>query len=128
MKIMSVGSFTVPGTQFKVFNWTGVDWTSGNVGRIGCGRSKAWDWSCSRRYGSTASTPISKLAQVDPVLRQLPAGWIDLPERLNYCVFTHKNTPFVYPVMGMTSGDVFAILESTWIVDFLEEVWNESII
>jgi hypothetical protein len=32
MKIMRVGSFNVPGTQFKVFNWTGVDWTPGNVG------------------------------------------------------------------------------------------------
>ncbi|MEJ2598825.1 MAG: hypothetical protein P8Z00_10860 [Anaerolineales bacterium] len=32
MKIMSVGSFNVPGTQFKIFNWTGVDWTLGNVG------------------------------------------------------------------------------------------------
>lgn len=32
MKLLSVGSYNVPGTQFKVFNWTGVDWTPGIVG------------------------------------------------------------------------------------------------
>lgn len=32
MKILSVGSYNMPGTQFRVFNWTGVEWTPGIVG------------------------------------------------------------------------------------------------
>ena len=31
-EVLSVGSFNLPGAQFKVFNWTGVDWTPGIVG------------------------------------------------------------------------------------------------
>jgi len=37
MKVLGVGSFNMPGTQFKVFNWTGVDWTPGIVGA-------QWSW------------------------------------------------------------------------------------
>jgi ABC-type transport system involved in multi-copper enzyme maturation permease subunit len=37
MKVLSVGSFNMPGVQFKVFNWTGVDWTPGIVGA-------QWSW------------------------------------------------------------------------------------
>lgn len=31
-KVLSVGNYNLPGAQFKVFNWTGVDWTPGIVG------------------------------------------------------------------------------------------------
>lgn len=31
-KVLSVGSFNMPGAQFKVFNWTGLEWTPGIVG------------------------------------------------------------------------------------------------
>jgi hypothetical protein len=31
-RILSVGSFNVPGAQFKVFNWAGLDWTPGIIG------------------------------------------------------------------------------------------------
>jgi len=31
-KILSVGNFNVPGAQFKVFNWAGLDWTPGIIG------------------------------------------------------------------------------------------------
>jgi ABC-type transport system involved in multi-copper enzyme maturation permease subunit len=37
-KLLSVGGFNLPGIQFKVFNWTGMDWTPGIV---------AWQWSWS---------------------------------------------------------------------------------
>ncbi len=33
---LSVGSYNMPGTQYQVFNWAGVDWTPGIVG---------WQWS-----------------------------------------------------------------------------------
>lgn len=36
MKVLSVGSFNMPGTQYRVFKWTGVNWTPGIVG---------WQWS-----------------------------------------------------------------------------------
>lgn len=31
-KLLSVGSHSMPGTQYRVFKWTGVDWTLGVVG------------------------------------------------------------------------------------------------
>lgn len=31
-KVLGVGNFNLPGTQYKVFNWTGVDWNAGVVG------------------------------------------------------------------------------------------------
>jgi ABC-type transport system involved in multi-copper enzyme maturation permease subunit len=37
MKILNVGSYNLPGTQFRVFNWTGVDWTPGTV-------AGQWSW------------------------------------------------------------------------------------
>jgi ABC-type transport system involved in multi-copper enzyme maturation permease subunit len=31
-KLLNVGSYNMPGTQYRVFTWTGVDWTPGIVG------------------------------------------------------------------------------------------------
>jgi ABC-2 family transporter protein len=35
--LLSVGSYSLPGTQYRVFKWTGVDWTPGIVGA-------QWSW------------------------------------------------------------------------------------
>jgi ABC-type transport system involved in multi-copper enzyme maturation permease subunit len=36
-KLLSVGGYYMPGTQYRVFKWTGVDWTPGIVGA-------QWSW------------------------------------------------------------------------------------
>ena len=135
---LSVGSFNMPGTQFRVFNWTGVDWTPGMV-------AGQWFWAIAglglillsalwfarfdpSREGLRHARPKPKEAKEgEPAARHKKAPHITLPSLSPLISKLAQVNPFLGVLMAelrmllnrrrwwwwaITAGLAFAILSS----------------